>query len=259
VALWSGAALAAVGGVVLGVRSWPAGSAAPAGAGHSPSSEAEEFWQRATGSRPTELQFPGRIGTGRWRIDPGTQTLELVSTELRLIQLGQLDGRPCRLQVDLHQPSWTGGCGIFLGYRQEELPGEGSCARFQLIELRAAPGAGPRDAFRIQRRGAVVYPSSGSMPTVGVPFSDAVQWPSDQPQRLVVELDSRGMNVVSFGGWDLSNVRNAAANRQFSARDYSGAWGLYQMRGTVWCSRPTVEFIEERTNGEGQARGETPE
>ena len=156
--LGAGAALAAVGIGAYVAQQPPGESVRPADGAvpvpllsppGKPGPTAAEDWARTLAQAPKEILFPGRKGEGRWHIDDQSGSLELASDSVRLIQLGELDGKACRIEVDIQQPDWKGSVGIFLGYRADPTTTKPLTGRFQLIALEKT-GSGRR---RFSRKG----------------------------------------------------------------------------------------------------------
>jgi hypothetical protein len=263
--VWAGATLAAAGiGIYLTQQppgnperlvdgADPAPVITPPG---KPAPGAAEDWTRELGQAPKELVYPGRKGEGRWHIDDQTRSLELASDSVRLIKLGELDGKPCRIEVDVQQPDWGGSVGVFLGYREDLTTTKQLTGRFQLISLEKT-GSGPADAdlpgrgkerspFELVRKSTYLDPQSpDSTPVLGIPYGERVPYPLDgQPLRLVLHIGPRGLTRVSWGGAEIGTLMREDVNQQYTARDYHGPWGLYLHHAAAWFSRPKFERLD---------------
>ncbi|QDU31869.1 Serine/threonine-protein kinase StkP [Anatilimnocola aggregata] len=143
-------------------------------------------------------------------------------------QVGTIDHPKYRFQVRIDQTHWKGGCGIFLGMRNDVGNQQQRQARFQLLELRPAFPKDPLRAYAWHRLKGFVRFSAADTPEVSFEscVSIPIPRPTDSEQMLEVAVQRDGLTEFSWGGIAVPKICEGAVDAKFGAEDYSGGFGI---------------------------------
>ena len=206
-------------------------------------SPVERIWLDQLGQSPRELFLPGYRAGGTLGFRSDLQAFEISSEPERLVQLGVLEGRSCRIGITIEQPVWNGATGVFWGYHEVEAK-EGRGAQWQSITgARHYPPDGV-PVYRVVRRLVQTPARSGITVTVkDLGYMD-VRFPEDsRPVRLEFELHKDQLVRATWNGEDLP-ITSDSLNRRTNPADYAGPWGVYSQRATTWFRHPSLHFSE---------------
>jgi serine/threonine protein kinase len=188
---------------------------------------------------PVIALWEREAGLASFTFDAPQKQFTVVSTSTGLFHLGEIQREHYTLQVKLSQvPQWTGGCGLYLGYRdlppddpetQQERP---ALARFQFVTLHVKAGGTAIKAVRgtgVVRRNAngvrvVDFQDLASETLPEVPKEDAL---------LEVSVVHSRLKRVSVAGVLLPQLTRSDINDLFRPEDYRGWVGLCAGRGTT--------------------------
>jgi hypothetical protein len=235
------AAALAIGLVVLAVFLAVHFSRTPVDAPQSPN-PVQKQWAAVFGQTPDFLAFPGFRGDGTLEWSRTKQALAVQSTDIRLVKLGEADGRDFRIGVSLQQPNWEGDVGIFLGWRPENVGGVTSSS-FQLIWLAKITHPEAFE-YRIRRWNAHIDPRNGTLAMLKSMAKAEVDRPSAAAMpRLEIEVRKNRLWRVRWCGLELTQLTSDDANAIDGGRDLSGSFGLFTNSGATWFADPVFEVL----------------
>ncbi len=217
----------------------------PSGATATP---ALNTWHNLLDRAPVKLLWPG--GALEPVLDRPQQRL-LVSCEgLGLLGFGTAPAGGCKFQVGLSQTRWTGGIGVFLGYREGHEGGK-TIRRYQRLEL-----------VSLSRRGPVAAPPRFGIYRVRAAFRQepGVGWiPQDQQLALqplppltehehilTVEVSKYDtLQKVLWDGQPLPILTRPPVNSSFGPGDHVGSFGVYLANATGVFSNARILFLDK--------------
>ena len=186
---------------------------------------------------PKEVLWNAGKGFASYRFNDKLQQLDVQSDGIALLGLGRTAWPRYALQVSMHQPRWTGGCGVFFGYRpldDEERAKRNlasDCyAQFQYLKVLQTTDEKTLAASYLVMRGAYVLGKNpdGRIRPQGLPndSNEAVDFPQGQ---VILELviANAGLDSVHFGGKKLSKLTDTKENAKYSREDYRGDFGVF--------------------------------
>jgi serine/threonine protein kinase len=224
-------------GAKQGVDSKPDGSHERA----EPASTEAVIWRQRLGRDPQELIWPGYRGKSVLGFRDEARVYEITSQSTRLLELGSIDNRlPTVIALGLAQPNWSGGCGVFLGYRIEREK-EQERAAFQFLSLSPATRGGERKLL-LRRGSCYLSPVDGTMYPIKECGEQVVPWPRvDEIVRLEFQIGPSGLRSGRFGNEQFTNVLDIDPTYAMPTEWFHGPWGLYHERGTSWFQDPAIK------------------
>jgi serine/threonine protein kinase len=175
-----------------------------------------------------------------WQFDPGRQCLVVNTPHSALSHLGELHSRSFVFEVQIHQPRWNQGAGIYFGYRT---PPGSTKPVFQYLMLANAFGGKP--GFSVRRGLGRVDQVRGS-PNVMLHHKTAeeVKAPWLQEARLIVEVTGWRVARVRVQGEELKKLEEI--NGSFTESDYEGCIGLLNDTNACGFDRAFLTILPDR-------------
>jgi serine/threonine protein kinase len=175
-----------------------------------------------------------------WQFDPDRRSLFVNSPHSALSQLGELHSRSFIFEVQINQPRWNQGAGVYFGYR---IPPGSTKPVFQYLML--ANGRGGKPGFSVQRGTGRVEQVRGS-PDVPLhrKTSEDVKAPWLQQAQLIVEVTDRRLARVHVQGEELKKL--VEINGSFTESDYEGCIGLFNDTNACGFDRVFLTILPDR-------------
>jgi hypothetical protein len=171
-------------------------------------------------------------------------TLLVKSPGLTLSALGRTAVHSYRLRTSLSQTPWTGGPGLFLGYRGWDHWGR-TGYRCQVFYLKKEEN---RTVFRIERLLLIVWPDVDGLALTEVTQVGSAEVPRPA-ERQEYDLDvtvRRGVVAeVRWNGMPLKGLTGAELDRRVERADLAGPYGVYCTRGSCVFHQPAVMLLQE--------------
>ena len=168
-----------------------------------------------------------------------------------LLGFGSTNHKHYRFEVELQEPTWTEGAGLFFGYHDDQYFGK-PCERFQAIYLSIQNKASStRARYCLQRAGMVTQLKLGA---IGV--RDNSRGPIDRPEATLIpkispgvakfgiEVDENGLKDVWWNETHFPELVGPKANGQFQPMDYAGSFGAYYCQTSAEFKNARVMYIE---------------
>jgi serine/threonine protein kinase len=191
-------------------------------------------WHDLLDRPPTPVLWIPGDGKSIWVFNKPLQQLNVNTNADSLFQLGETQQGNWKLQVNLVQTRWTGGFGLYLGYRTTDLPVQppqddrAIVAQFQFLKLQARPAANGGSTFELQRGIGLVRVNSNNQRAVDTEVrAGQMVEPPESDQTLEVEVVDSALHSVKFGGKALDKLADTRANKKFDRRDYRGGLGFF--------------------------------
>jgi hypothetical protein len=178
---------------------------------------------------PREELWPRVLGdSSHWQFDYRRQELVVNCEDVGLLGLGKVGDVDYTVEVGIRQHPWVGGVGLYFGLQDGWHEGK-PCRKYQLIELREYLKDNPAKAFTLRRESLVVTMAEDGSPRFSVtPVAlKIVPIPSRREQILEITVDQRGLTSVRWGGEEVPELVQEAANARFTPRDYVGRFGTF--------------------------------
>jgi serine/threonine protein kinase len=180
-------------------------------------------WHPVLTAPPRKLSWADRLGGSNLTHKPKAQELWVHHTEgVALLGCGELEDPGYRLQVCLLQAPWTGGVGIFLGYRKDQRDG---LLRYQVLALEEGIRNQPKRALKLSRikivrrpRSAATHARTVAVALLPVPDAEVI---------LEVTVDKHRMRRVCWNGTPLPALAGGTVDKAFEPADYAGGFGTY--------------------------------
>jgi len=185
-------------------------------------------WHELLKSEPIPLNWPQDSGLSSWSQDAELSQLSVNCRHTGLLALGSVDAESWTLQIDVFQTSWTGGAGLFWGYRSVASE-NGPRVTYQRIGLQRIASFRRTPTFSICLERVTAKSDDHSNSDVsGVDLAiEHVRPPDSKPQMLEVTVRRGQLVRVRWAGQSLENLCSETANRQFTAEDQQGKFGTY--------------------------------
>ncbi|MFO0863371.1 MAG: serine/threonine-protein kinase [Gemmataceae bacterium] len=188
---------------------------------------------------PREILLDLGTGLTSYRYQDNLRQLEVSSENLTLLGVATTSSPRFGIQVSMYQPNWSGGCGVFFGYRlfdDAERKAKGlepdRVAQFQFLHVYDGADERSKGPVLMVRRSAcrLVRRKDGRLRTEGLPI-DAREKVDLSPghQSLEFSIGDGALQSVRFGGQRLPQLIDFSVNRKFEARDYEGGIGAYNL------------------------------
>jgi serine/threonine protein kinase len=212
---------------------------------HSPPTLTNEelLWIERLGRGPEELVWPGHRGASTASFRDEIRSFQVTCKSPRLYRLGTIDDHAGLISINLAQPEWIGGCGVFFGYK--EVPVEGKLrAEFHAVVLQ--PVDDPQQGRRLQLRRGTFYvsPRDGYIYSLRELGSQDVVWPAaDSLVKLELQLNSDGLTAGRWGRNEFSNIIETKIGAVVPRSSLNGPWGIVHERGTSWYQDPKVQHL----------------
>jgi hypothetical protein len=196
-------------------------------------------YHRLLERRPTPIGREVKEGQ-TWRWDEGRQLLDVKGTRTLLFPVGTTHRHNFDLEVGVAQAPWTGGVGVFWGYREDaalkstKAPGK-KFARFQMLAIDSRPGPPPGWPVYTVRRYQVALTHNTLGEVITNPHcrrTHVVPGPRGE-KVLAICVRRKQLLRASFGGIDLTNLCAHEINKLFAADPYDGALGVISLGHTA--------------------------
>lgn len=224
--------------------SWDRGNDVPAlSIEPSPPNSVADRFVRALGMPPKEIIWPGYRGIGSFQFNEAADALEVSSNSVRLIELGSIEGSISEVSIEMEQPIWLGGCGIFLGHQFHNL-GHDSESRFHIIWLVKSETETGAVQYQIHHWLVQMRPDIGMLNQLTEVQVYNVPDPRlAKSTRLTVRVRDGQVEQIRWGeqalpyywpGFDVNTLPTAA-----------GTWGAFQLSGSSWFRNPKQIMISD--------------
>jgi serine/threonine protein kinase len=245
---WIVAYLLLAAGIAGIIATWSPTDSFHGGANSSSLNPVQRKWTDTFGEAPKFLVWRGfrGIGTMSFRHQDDLKALEVNSTDIRLVKLGELTALGGRLEIGLRQAHPTGGIGLFLGHHIERNRNE-DCDTFQLLWLECARPMDKPSFFRMLRWKAYIFPQTGTLHAIHLLGHHEVASPEQVVDpRMELVIRNHRLEKVTWCGVDLNGLVSDYAEDKLSPVDFEGPFGIYSEGETVWCSNPIFEPSTQR-------------
>lgn len=216
---------------------------------------AEKEWVAGGATLPEHLIYPGYK---HWGTPPGAfrpdamefQVLSNISERVsssELYTLGKFDSeKPTRFSINIDQSIWSGGCGLFYGYREEPILGKNRTqAVFNVIWIRSElpPGVQPQKFF-LQRAICRIDPDNqyASVEEVGfgagIPFVELVGG-----RELSFDITAGLVTEVRWGNKPMPRLLQFVRADNPAMKNWRGPWGIVHLVGTTLFRGPKISEI----------------
>jgi tRNA A-37 threonylcarbamoyl transferase component Bud32 len=151
------------------------------------------------------------------------------------VGLGRTEYAGYTINMPVQQTRWTGGVGVFFGYRDTVLEGR-PCKTCQVLELRANPGGGAR--FALQRLRATVAQSvNGPILLQQIEMASADLTPPTTPRQhtLRVDVNADRLVEVQWDGKPLPALVKRTVDEAYNLKqaDYIGDFGVFMRKSNA--------------------------
>jgi hypothetical protein len=159
--------------------------------------------------------------------EPDSQVLRVMSPGMSLFALGKTTTLSYRIQVNLSQTPWTGGAGIFIGYRQLGAgPDEPfRCQLFRLHKSQRNPD------YSIEREILAIRYNPMTRRVVsdviGVSRSPIPPPAAREDHLLDIQVKFGRVDTVHWNGQPLPELVNPDYDARVNAEDQTGLFGVY--------------------------------
>lgn len=156
-----------------------------------------------------------------------------------LLSLGSIESGAYEFRVDLHQPDWNGGVGVFWGWHEAyDAARERMVVRHQELVLTRTAQLSGNDAFRIDRTLIVRWQeANGRTSTSSYTFASApVKAPDQEPHQLHLEIQDGQLQMARWAGQSLTSLvddRYQPQTTRVQPADHYGQFGLNMFRSTA--------------------------
>lgn len=188
---------------------------------------------------PQEILLDLGRGFTSYRYKENLRQLEVSSENLTLLGVAKTSSPRFGIQVSMYQPRWTGGCGVFFGYRlidDEERIANGlepdRVAQLQYLYVFNDADERSKGPVLTIRRGAcrLIRRKDGRLRTEGLPIDEREKIDlSPGHQTLELTVGGGALQSVRMGGQRFSQLIDFKVNRKLEARDYEGGFGTYNL------------------------------
>lgn len=203
-----------------------------------------QHWQNEFQMLPTDLTWPGRSGTGSFRLDDDLRALVVhANRSLRLVKLGTLpeeSPEKVLLGVDVSMLSDVGSFGIFLGFREAAME-QPHVVEFQTIEVLWLQKTDTKRRVLVRRCLSLIDRESG---VISGQRNDHISHLIPQhleKLRLEIEIQACQFIAVRLAGHPCDVLCTSALNSQYDMTDYRGDFGVFARGATVEFSNPTYQ------------------
>lgn len=189
-------------------------------------------------TEPKEIIWPGYRGDGSFQFNEALGALEIVSSSPRLVQLGTITDQQLQVSIDLEQPTWLGGCGMFFGYEvhKEEFRAD---ARFQLIWIARTFDREEREIYRVRHWLAWIQTETGTMAALRQIASREIEVPTQGYRpRLSVTVGPDAIHEILWAGETLIPIQPFSADIPLPPT--KGPWGVFNRIGATWFKDPEL-------------------
>jgi serine/threonine protein kinase len=192
---------------------------------------------------PLSALWEREAGHASFTFERAQKQFTAVSASDSLFHLGEIHREHYTLQVKISQlPRWTGGCGVYLGYRDvgagepAALQDRPALARFQFVMLQVH-GAPPK--LKVVRGMGTVRKNAAGPRVIDWEDLDSQVLPENPREDALLELTVVGSRLksLSLGGLPLHRLTGPKVNNLFQPEDYRGWIGL--------CNRPGTTIFRE--------------
>ncbi|QDU95053.1 serine/threonine protein kinase [Lignipirellula cremea] len=184
-------------------------------------------WYDLLDRPPQEAYWPIEEST-TWSYERKTQSLQLQSTNLGLIQLGEAWFDNYELDVVLFQPEWTGNTGLFLGFSSKIDDSEIPVLDMQLFTIQRVDQQGRDTHYRLER--SLLHSEANlfggrntSSREAGVHRTDFMHG----EQHLSIKVAHGKLVSARINNHDLTSLLTERSNGYFTERDYQGGFGVF--------------------------------
>ncbi len=186
-------------------------------------------WAPLLDRAPARVFWRNPAGDQRFDFDVGRQEAHVVTRELALLGLGEVAHEGYKFQLGIRQVNWAGGVGLFFGHQPSQHKGS-PCVKYQYLELRQTHRGPGEPAFLLHRGWALIVDREKAPPVFdarAVLAEPLTRSPTRDEQILEVRVGRSGLTRVNWAGQDLRALVSDRANKDFTAADYAGRFGIF--------------------------------
>ncbi len=236
-ARWSRRGMVALGLGGLGMALAATGAYFAGGSGAQEQAFGPNQWNDMLSRPPYPFLWPSSQGNALRGYDPTRQELHITTSGYAMFQLGVAGREGFEIEVSMHQPTWTGGFGVFFGMADVGIP-PGRKYEMQTFEFRKYRPIPGDEEFSLNRS----FHRFERMPNGFTPFSGRelaaapTTRPGIHPVNLSLAVEGGRLARCNWEGLPLPNMTNAAVN-EFSGPIPPGPFGITAFLTSVTFSR----------------------
>lgn len=198
----------------------------------------EQLWVHQLGQQPQELIWPGYSGVATSGFRDDMRLFQVTSQSMRLFSLGNLDEKSRFLSINLRQPDWNGGCGLFFVYRETVVDGQAR-AEFHAILLEVASLDNGQQQLRVRRGQFYISPDDGTLYPLAEIGEQDVPWPPGESlQRMELQFGDDGLVAGRWGREQFASIIERDIGQVAPRPSLNGPWGILHECGTSWFQDP---------------------
>jgi hypothetical protein len=162
-------------------------------------------WYSLLNRQPRPVLWPDAEALGMLRFDADQRRLDLSGAGLALVELSPVAARGYTLQVDLYQPNWNGGIGVYVGTSGADYRGTPcDCVDTITLERNHDPASSHRFPFllvrsRVWLETGAAEPRPIAIAPVGPP-AKLERWPDSRSVMMEVVVERGEVTSVRWGG-----------------------------------------------------------
>ena len=186
------------------------------------------IWHELLRAEPTPLKWPRDAGLSSWSHQAKLKQLSVNCRSAGLLAMGSVEAESWTLQVDVFQSSWTGGAGLFWGYRTVDTE-NGPHVVYQKLVLQQVRGQQPIPTYAIclSRVTSAFNVSSDATADVVDLATENIQLANNKPQMLEITIRRGQLHRVRWSGQTLKGLSRKTVNRRLNVEDHQGRFGTY--------------------------------
>ena len=196
---------------------------------------------------PKPVMWPESSRYAGWKIDKLARELSLHCNVTGLLELGTIAGDTFEFQLDLYQPSWDGGVGVYFG-RTVRQKGDDEYVTLHLFLLQSSSNSVSRENTLSH---CLITFKNGNLHSRATPTKFKLDFlnPSEDYPFYISVADGR-ISQVKWGR-KLLNKTDEPLNDQFSKDfQFSGSYGLFIQRASAVVRQAEIFYPPEETDGQ---------
>lgn len=184
-------------------------------------------WYSLLDRDPHRLIWPRRSEVSSTALDQHRDQLYVQVSDTALLELGTVHTGNYVFSVDMYQGRWSGGIGVFFGFR-EDWDGETRYITYQALRFSHSQ-LGVRDRYFVSRtiEKLTFKPGKYPSPFLNTIASAEVEKPAPTPQSLELTVRGNKLRSVRFGGVTLAELINPMGAKDLIPDDHIGPFGLF--------------------------------
>lgn len=205
-------------------------------------SETAKAWLKRLGQLPVETILPGVLADGSAVFRDELQAFEISSGRVRMFSLGNALNEPAEIAVTITQPTWTGGAGVFYGYREGVYDGT-SVPFFEAIWTDIDVSPTHKEEFRIYRATCIISPQTGRWHPIHERGFQVIKRPKPGERCLLqLRIDNGRITSAFWEREPLKKLTTDFANDELNSVALTGEWGIFNLHDTSRFLSPSCTF-----------------